>query len=368
MDKAPRAIRSSLHGLGSIIYHGMGAMYKRKRLNSMKNGNSHKKRVVGFRATRKQHSGYGNVTAHADSSVAYRRRRMPRRRRRRWQKFSKKVKWIINKTIAPCSLLRNVVFDRAAALNKQVLGVASSLSGYGTASDLSDDQITILKDAAQRALSDPAKYYQQSVKISSIVLDVTFENNAFFPQGDPAVEVLTDMEVDVYELQCVKNVYIQDASQTNRDLYDFIVNCTSQQPRPSTDDVGITFIGNPLTSEDIGWTPFQSSKFCQYFKVLKKTKKYMSPGGYFTYQLRNASERVISGYNYDVATDTGGTSTTVQPLMTRHTKLLLFICKGQPTTNAEGTSFWSQPRYTMGQTKTINYRILEKNAPTAYIH
>jgi len=371
VDRAPRTIRSLSHGLGTLGYHLMAPIFRRtstrpggyKRLKT-----AGSKKRIAFPAKRRQTNGYGNVTAQHDSSLVYRRKRMPKRMKRRWRKFSKKVNWIINKNIAPCALLRRNILTRSAGgINFQVLGVASSLSAYGTANDLSDDQITILKDAALRTTNLDTQYFKQMVRISSVVLDVTFENRAYYPVALQP-DVLTDMEVDIYELQCVRDVFVSDVSQGNRDIYDFITHCTNAQAQPTVGDLGVTPIGTNLNSTEIGWTPFQSAKFCKYFKVLKKTKKYMTPGGYFTYQLRNAGERILTGLNMDVATDAGGTSTATQPLMNKMTKLLLFVCKGEPLTNDIGTSFWSIPRFTLGQTKTINYRIVEKNTVNGYLH
>lgn len=306
------------------------------------------------------------VTGQYDSSNIYRRKRMPRRRRRRWVKFSKKVNYIINKNVAPCALVRNKVLSRSASVNQQLLGVASLYSGFGTNADLSDDQITLLKDAALRAYGDSTKYFQAQVKVTSAVLDVTFEN-----RSDNADTPLTtvDAEVDVYELQCVRDVMIDDPVQSDRDIYDFITNCCNEQPRPTTGDTSAgAVIGTSLDSTTIGWTPWQSSKFCKYFKVLKKTKKYLTPGGYFTYQIRSPADKIIKGNQIDVATDGGTSSAAVFPLFNKHTRLLLFVTKGEPLINEESVSYWAKPAFTMGVTKTFNYRVVDKIMSTGYVN
>lgn len=314
------------------------------------------------------------VTGHHDSKNIYYRRRMPRRRRRRWQKFAKKVNYIINKQIAPCSLVRTVCITRhAAAINTQLLGVASIYSGYGSNFDLSDDQITILKDAALRAYGDSSKFYQAQVKVTSAVLDITFENitDAADVVTSPSWynSTKTDAEIDVYELQCVRDVMIQDATQNNRDIYDFITNCCNEQPRPTSGDTSAgAVIGSVLDSTTLGWTPFQSSKFCKYFKILRKTKKYCTPGGYFTYQIRVPADKIIKGNQIDVATDGGTSSSTVFPLFNKHSRLLLFVCKGEPLTNVSDVSYWARPNFTMGMTKTFNYRIVDKAMTTGYVN
>jgi hypothetical protein len=363
--------RGLLHAAGKTFYSGIRMYTKRKRANSgWKVAKRPRKGFPSvFRASR-QRNGYGNVTAQHDSKGVYFRRRMPARKRRRWKRFSKKVNFVLNKSLGTCAFVRAVALSRSADfISTQVLGCAMSMSGYGSGSDLSDDQIVLLKDAAQRTLGDAQYYYQQVIRVSSVVMDVTFESSAFYPTGaDPVVENPTDMEVDVYEIQCIRDVYVSDASQSQRDIYDFIINCTNAQPPPTTNDEEITPIGSALTSTDMGWTPWQSSKFCRYFKILKKTKKYLTPGGFFTYQLRNAKERIVSGISFDVATNGGGVSTSTQPLCNKLTKLLLFVCKGEPLTNSLGTSFWSIPRFTLGITKTFNYRIMEKNDNVGYRH
>lgn len=351
-------------------------MYLRKRKGSYKRG-SMKRTKGSYKGSQLYGSIRGvrqGVTGQHDSVNMYRRKRMPRRKRRRWVKFAKKVNYIINKQVAPCSLVRTVVIQRrAAAINTQLLGVASLYSGYGTNFDLSDDQITLLKDAALRAYGDSTKFYQAQVKVTSAVLDITFENladaadNASTPSWFTSTKV--DAEVDIYELQCIRDVMIQDATQNNRDIYDFIINCTNEQPRPTTgDDSAGAVIGSTLSSTNVGWTPFQSSKFCKYFKVLKKTKKYLTPGGYFTYQIRVPMDKIIKGNQIDVATDGGTSSTTVFPLFNKHSRILLFISKGEPLTNVFEESYWARPNFTLGMTKTFNYRVVDKIMSTGYIN
>lgn len=292
---------------------------------------------------------------------------MPRRRRRRWVNFTKKVNYVINKNVAPCALVRNKALARAGSgINVQCLGVASIYSGYGSNSDLSDDQITLLKDAALRAYGDSTKYYQAQVKVTSAVLDITFENRS---DAVDAGSTPIDAEVDVYELLCVRDVMIDDIDQSDRDIYDFITNCCNQQPRPNAYDTNVGgAIGSVLDSTTMGWTPWQSSKFCKYFKVLKKTKKYMTPGGYFTYQIRAPGDKIIKGNQIDVSVDGGASSATVFPLFNKHSRLLLFVAKGEPLTNAGGVSYWGRAAFTMGITKTFNYRVVDKIMSTGYVN
>lgn len=325
------------------------------------------KRYKSYTGTKNKRKTYvrQGVTGHHDSTNIYRRKRMPRRRRRMWQKFSKKVNYIINKQIAPSSLIRTVVIARdAPARNQQLLAVASLYSGYGSNADLSDDQITLLKDCAARAYGDSTKYYQAQVKVTSAVLDVTVENRS---DDDLAIPSMCDCEVDVYELQCLRDVMVQDATQNNRDIYDFIINCCNEQPRPVvTDLTGGANIGSVLDSTTVGWTPFANSRFCKYFRVLKKTKKYMTPGGYFTYQIRAPADKIVKGNAIDTPFDGGGTSTVVFPLFTKNTRVLLFIAKGEPLTS--GTSYWGKPRLTIGMTKSFNYRVVDKAMATGYVN
>lgn len=315
--------------------------------------------------TKRASYGHGNVTAQTDSRTVYKRKSRSRKRSRPWKRFKNKVNYVINKQLAPCALVRNTILSRdGSSVNTQLLGVASIYSAFGNGSDLSDDQSRILSDTANRALGDATLYYRACAKVTSAVLDVTFENRADDAGAEPA---LTDMEVDVYELQCIRDVYV-DAGQASRDIYDFIINCTNTQPRPTVGDTAAgAAIGSALTSDTIGWTPFQSSKFCRYFKINKKTKKYMTPGGFFTYQIRVPGDRTIKGTQFDVALDGGNTSADVQPIFNRHSKLLLFICKGEPLRNSVGTSYWSQPRFTLGVAKTFNYRIMDKAASSSYL-
>ena len=185
--------RGLLHAAGKTFYSGIRMYTKRKRANSgWKVAKRPRKGFPSvFRASR-QRNGYGNVTAQHDSKGVYFRRRMPARKRRRWKRFSKKVNFVLNKSLGTCAFVRAVALSRSADfISTQVLGCAMSMSGYGSASDLSDDQIVLLKDAAQRTLGDAQYYYQQVIRVSSVVMDVTFESSAFYPTGSaPVVETL----------------------------------------------------------------------------------------------------------------------------------------------------------------------------------
>lgn len=341
---------------------GQGLKYGAKRL-----GQSLYNRMSSKKAPRT----YRGVSQQSDVKNVYSRRRMPRRKKRSWKKFSKKVNYVINKQIAPCALVRNKVLNRfGSAVNTQLIGVASLMSAFGTNSDLSDDQITILKDTASRAFGDSSKWFQAQAKVTSAVLDVTFENLSDDRTG--VTRILSkgcDLECDVYELICTRDVYVQDATQSNRDIYDFITNCCLEQPQPVvTDLTGGANLGTALDSQVLGWTPFQSAKFCKYFKVLKKTKHYMSSGGFFTTQIRMPADQILRGNGFNIATDAGASSVTVEPLFNRKSKLLLFVCKAEPLTNDAGVAYWGVPNFTLGLTKTFNYRVVDKAMSTSYVN
>lgn len=352
-----RGARRYVGRLGSAAATGVAARF----------ANSYTQTQTQRRRTR---SSRGVTTQH-DAKFIYGRKRMPRRKRRAWKKFSKKVDYIINKQIAPCALVRSKVFNRLGpSINQQLLGCASLMSAYGANFDLSDDQITILKDTAARAYGDSSKWFQAQAKVTSAVLDITFENLADDRSG--ATRVLSqpcDMECDVYELACTRDVYIQDGTQNLRDIYDFILNCCNEQPQPVvTDLVGGAAIGGALASTQLGWTPFQSAKFCKYFKVLKKTKHYMGAGGFFTHQIRMPADKIIRGNQFNIATDGGVSSTTALPLFNKYTRVLLFVCKAEPLTNNLDVAYTGVPNFTISMQKTFNYKVVDKALATSYVN
>jgi len=240
------------------------------------------------------------------------------------------------------------------------MGLFTAWGRDGANSHLEADQYNLLSDAAQRTTGVATDWYKQKLFVQSGVMDLTIENNATL------ADLVTpcDMEVDIYEIAVKKDIYVDDATQANRDIYDFINLCTAEQTVPNVADLasgGPITGATALTTLQPGWTPFQSSKMCEYFKILRKQKNFMTPGAFFTYQVKMGPREIV-GTRWRYATGTGVADINTLPVYTRGTKVIMFICKGEP----KGTA-WSIPSMTVGMTKTFNYKMIKDGTNVAYV-
>lgn len=314
---------------------------------------------------RRRWRGGNGLTSQSDSKLVYRRRRMPPRKRARWVRFSRKVSNIVDKSLAPISLVRSAVSNQDGAINSQLIGACGLFFGFGRSdsADLYDDIARINADAAAYSEGTTTLMAQQKVRMTSGVIDVTFENRA---SDGAEVPTPTDMEVDVYEMLCIRDIYIDDVNQSDRDIIDFFNYACVQQNPPKVDKTGAA-IGTQLSVSQLGWTPFDTGLVGKYFKVLKKTKKYMTPGGFFTYQMRSPGNRTVSGDKLFVAGDNGAEGTGAKAIAYKGlTRILLFICKGEPFAFS-GAGRWSKPAFTLGQTKNFHYKVMEGSNKHAYV-
>ncbi|AXH77345.1 MAG: putative capsid protein [Cressdnaviricota sp.] len=210
------------------------------------------------------------ITGESDWRSTYKRRRMPVGRRKRWVRFVRRVKAVVEKQVSPQFnvLLRQIqattVDQRQAAISiHTVLGANGQGSNQGTM-DLSYlfDRAFVLADTS--GVTGPAKE-QMRIHITGWMIETSIRNFG-----------LNTTYIDCYYWRTKRDVKTGESSAT---LFEDSVAQVAQN------DTG----GVDMTSALYGVTPFQGVLFAKHCQIWKKTRVKIAPGG--TLQLEQRSGR-----------------------------------------------------------------------------
>lgn len=269
-----------------------------------------------FTKTRKRRNVQSTgITFQKDSRVQYRRKSMPRRARKRWIGFCRKVRAATMKELGSSHYVRNTGDTVAVNVDVQVM---TAIGLYGiTGNDqygFNDVNKIVTEDAAV-ADSGSRLHFMNGV------LDMTFCNTA---------EAGT-MELDVYEFYVRREVRYNYPGELWTQLLS------------DTGPVGAT----PLATTTLGVTPFDIAQSGNYFRIVKKTKYFLSAGAIITYQMRDQKNRVFN--TSDLTTDAAS------PMMKPGwTKGVILTIKGTP----DGTNKASATEISFSATRSYNYKHL----------
>ncbi|UYD39150.1 MAG: capsid protein [Wigfec virus K19_493] len=254
---------------------------------------------------------------------------MPFRRRRRWKKFVRRVRSVLNKSLGTISIVMNSSILASSANGTQnLIGMAL----YG-ARGLDSRGYRDLWNIFTGVIGNAVTIQRHKLLFKSGVLDVTFAN--------VASEENASMELDVYEYIAKRRTVgfsnagalVTDAEADNLPL-----------AAPFTDLLGTT----------CGWTPFQSPSMSQYLRWIKKTKFMLGVGQSCTYQMRDPRDHLISGELLEEGSEVNATGMFALPPYTRG---LLVVFKGVPN----GTSGCPAVNLHAGITRTYSVAELENN-------
>lgn len=240
------------------------------------------------------------VTKNYDVKRQYRYKRMPKYKRRRWARFSKKVRAVMDKQIGTTTqLLNSSISISPTNLLPQAFGAAWMFgkNGTNTSGEVGCQDLNYLFDSNNPGTMDNVK-----LGVSSAILDVTMQNTG-----------TTSMEVDVYDV-----VLTNESKNSN-------LGACHTLAQANTATIGA---GTAIKLEDRGATLFdmpQLIKICG-MKILKKTKFFLSSNDTATYQIRNARNYTFN--QLEIADGQSlGAGGFVQPYKTRG---LIFIAKNTP--------------------------------------
>lgn len=232
------------------------------------------------------------LTYDNDFKTDYRYRRMPRRRKRRWVSFVRKVNAV---TMKKQQGLKKVLFYGI----KNLTTVANQ-SGTTDMMMYSADGSAVLDNADIGAIfrghlgatvfNDQNSFAaignaQKKLQFESCQMECTVRNLG-------SVSAI----VEVYYVRCRK-AHAQtnlDSGNTAAGIYHlgFLKQTQVQDLEEST------ILGTgPQVSTQIGTTPFQSPRFCETFKILRRKKYQIAPGNTISFLLKDPRNRTIEAGN-----------------------------------------------------------------------
>lgn len=245
------------------------------------------------------------ITKNYDVKRQYRYKRMPRYKKRRWIKFTKKVRAVIDKSIATSTQIYNSTVTTAEITTAQDY-VCSWMFGKNGAFGAKENGNTDLG----QLVADYAPTTNQNFKfaVSSAVLDCTLKNTG-----------TTDLEVDVYDVVLRNDCREADFGAVHGTA---LTQTPSVAARPK---ISITTRGMTL---------FDMPNMIRYggIKILKKTKLFLPSTNTATYQIRDPRTYVFNSLDIRQG-GTLGSGSFIEPGKTRG---LVFISKNTVGQNAGG--------------------------------
>lgn len=224
----------------------------------------------------------GPITGESDYRSVYRRKPMPRRRRRRWVRFTRKVKAVAEKQVAPqFQVLRRDVISASSPDAQNATSVFTVLgsNGIAEADDIFDMMTSAFNMAGTTGLTG-ATVAGTRIHISGWMAECMINNNT-----------TTTTYIDCYYWRAKKDIPVSYSSINN------LVQTGFAQIAQTT--VGPT-TPNALDIQDYGVTPFQCPLFSQAVQVYKKTRIKLGPNGTAQLELRSGKNHYRK-WSYDSA-------------------------------------------------------------------
>lgn len=274
-------------------------------------------------------SGLG-VTQQYDRNVQYVRKSAPRRIKKRARKSRKNHEWNLIKDLGSNSVLRNSTIGGSwTAGTTTQFSCAAALYGLrGTADGATEcgfrDVLTIVG-------TDPGIDAQnEKFMFTTGIMDITYTNTSV---------VQFTQEVDVYEIIFTG----RNSGPTLVTDYNAAFDLT---PAHSLGGVAVDNFAPR------GITPFECPlASARGYKVIKKTKYFISAGNCFTYQIKDKGNKWLHGHNLQNA------EANFEAQWRYKTRNVLFIAKpitGTPVANAGS--------FSIGVTRKYLYKTIDQNA------
>jgi len=281
----------------------------------------------------------GPITGENDWRNTYRRKRMPRRRRRRWVSFSRKVKHIITKQVAPqFNVYTRQIQVLSPAGGQNSTEIHTVLGGFGGGGSTGTQDISQLFSRALALAS--------TTGVTPLVANLRIHITGWMIETSIANTGGNTAYIDCYYWRTKADCPTTTANSVRALWTESLVNVAVNAPIvPGT---------TALSIDDYGVTPFQGTQFAKTCQIWKKTRVKVAPGG--TLQLEQRS-----GRNYYRT----GTYDEHYSLLRRCTEGIFFVQYGFPTgvaTAPDGTATATTVNYSTN----VNYtwRIVADNRMT----
>lgn len=269
---------------------------------------------------------------------------MPRFRRKRWVSFVKKVQTVANKQLGLKQLIFNHVYQKASDYNSQDGG---SIQLYSADGDTSNDRQSadmgnifreIFGDSVfNNSYNSTDADLTKVIRFESASLDVTFQNVG-----------ANNTIVDVYRFVCRRDVpHLGDSS--NNDPWGIFIQSLIKTGIPEDPDSLNNLGDHKLTYDALGVTPFNSSRFCQMFKILQKRSYVIEPDKTVMINFRLPKGKTVA-------------SNPLRNLICKRglTEGFLYIFRGQPLVE-------SDPEPTVYQASTANVVVAQQRRYSFYL-
>lgn len=232
--------------------------------------------------TRRNFQSTGVVSNQYDVKTWYKKKNMPRGKKRKWKTFSKQVKAVLNKEIAPTIKLLRETGSFQTNTNTQNWGLAIMYTCDGTVApnnDITECKLAIVGSGG----NDFATKY----RFESACLDLLIRNDTDTWIPSLSLEPIPRrLVIDMYHVVCRQDIPISLASN----LYNLI----GQTFNYANDDAD-TIDDGKILLDDIGAVLFHNPIFCRYFKILKKQAIQLGPGQHVELQMRDPKNRSMYG-------------------------------------------------------------------------
>lgn len=251
-------------------------------------------RSYGSTATRTasdQQTG-GALTGQRDAKTDYRKRRLSKHQQRRFRKRRRWNRKIVNvvrdANIGTSHLVRRSICQLSTAINLSdyVCYGLNGLDGeFGESFNTCNDIGEFFKEmdpAAWAGQNDPGvevrnhKIYQYHG-----TAEYTIRNNNTAPDSEAVVEAYF-----IYGRKPVHRSYALHPG----DVYGAGFRRQTTVTDPNTGNV----FDGPLSAITVGVTPFQNAQFCRHFKIGKRQKYLIPPGGEVSFVINDRRRRVYS--------------------------------------------------------------------------
>lgn len=253
------------------------------------------------RQRRRMTTGRG-VTRDMDRREIYRRKSMPKWKRRKWRRFVKKVQAAGDKLKGtrtyiskPNYLMENVSNTTNQTSTTYALYPVESLN---TRLDLLNRIGKAENTGDQSLLEGETVYKSTKFFFKSAIMDLTFTNrstvNSASPADDDPIAAFCPLEVDLYEITMAKKSTYLDSSG-NPQILNTLSACLDYSKSSEIDNEE-GFAKRIFSMQSRGLSPWDFTTSLSRFgiKIHKKTKFFLDTGKYFTYQMRDHRNHVIT--------------------------------------------------------------------------
>ena len=284
------------------------------------------------------------VTTQHDSKAQYVRKRMPYKKRKRWSKFSKKVRYVLDKSLGTNTIVFN---DAITSTGYQTAVNTTTWQGpqcvamaclFGAGGSTGTTGNTVGQSDLKQIFEQGNEPLMGKIRIKSAVLDLTL--SARYSDANTQ-----NLEVDVYHV--IAKGYGKKTDSGLNDLVSVMKDTWQTIDTNPSSATRVTGIGRGETLFDVPGL----LKTCQW-QIRKKTKLFIPAGGQVTYQIRDSKDHVINGASF--RTQTAANTMQYKGL----TQFIVFVAK--PIIGFSPTV--GNPLFQLGVTRKYTYAVLENNS------